>query len=84
LRDIFCALRYIVRCGCQWRMMPRDLPPWQVVYQQAQRWMVERSFGWAARFKRLSRDYERLASTHAGFRHVFARRPLPKKFNNRL
>lgn len=29
------------------------------------RWVVERSFGWAARFKRLSRDYERLASTLA-------------------
>lgn len=39
LRELFNALRYIVRCGCQWRMMPHDLPPWQVVYQQAQRWM---------------------------------------------
>jgi transposase len=24
------------------------------------RWVVERSFGWAARFRRLARDYERL------------------------
>jgi transposase len=39
LREVFNALRYIVRCGCQWRMMPHDLPPWQNVYQQAQRWM---------------------------------------------
>jgi len=38
IREIFNALRYIVRCGCQWRMMPHDLPPWQMVYQQAQRW----------------------------------------------
>ena len=30
------------------------------------RWVVERSFGWAARFKRLSGDYERLASTLSG------------------
>lgn len=30
------------------------------------RWVVERSFGWAARCKRLSRDYERLASTLTG------------------
>ncbi len=30
------------------------------------RCVVERSFGWAARFKRLSRDYERLASTLTG------------------
>lgn len=27
------------------------------------RWVVERTFGWTARFRRLTRDYERLAST---------------------
>src|SRR6516165_2457593 len=31
------------------------------------RWVVERSFGWAARFRRLARDYERLATTLAGY-----------------
>jgi transposase len=31
------------------------------------RWVVERSFGWAARLRRLARDYERLASTLAGY-----------------
>lgn len=30
------------------------------------RWVVERSFGWAARFRRLARDYERLPETVAG------------------
>jgi transposase len=30
------------------------------------RWVVERSFGWAARFRRLTRDYERLPETLAG------------------
>lgn len=30
------------------------------------RWVVARSFGWVARFRRLARDYERLASTLAG------------------
>jgi transposase len=30
------------------------------------RWVVERSFAWAARFRRLARDYERLAPTFAG------------------
>lgn len=38
LRDVFNALRYLVRSGCEWRMLPNDLPPWTVVYQQAQRW----------------------------------------------
>jgi len=31
------------------------------------RWVVERSFAWSARFRRLARDYERLATTFAGY-----------------
>jgi transposase len=38
LRDVFNGLRYIARCGGPWRMLPNDLPPWAVVYQQMQRW----------------------------------------------
>jgi transposase len=34
------------------------------------RWVVERSFGWLARFRRLGRDYERLAATLAGMHFV--------------
>jgi transposase len=34
------------------------------------RWVVERSFAWAARFRRLARDYERLAQTLVGFHLV--------------
>ena len=30
------------------------------------RWVVERSFGWLVRFRRLAKDYERLASTLKG------------------
>jgi transposase len=39
LRAVFNGLRYIVKTGNQWRMMPHDLPPWPVVYQQTQRWI---------------------------------------------
>jgi transposase len=34
------------------------------------RWVVERSFAWLSRFRRLSRDYERLQSTLEGFHYV--------------
>jgi transposase len=44
LRDVFNAVRYVVRTGCQWRYLPNDLPPWEVVYQQAQRWIRARCF----------------------------------------
>jgi transposase len=39
LRELFNGVRYIVRAGCPWRMLPQDLPPWHAVYQQARRWM---------------------------------------------
>jgi transposase len=34
------------------------------------RWVVERSFAWAARFRRLAKDYERLPTTVAGLHFV--------------
>src|SRR4029450_1731987 len=39
LRDVFNALRYLVRSGVPWRMMPHDFPPWHAVHQQTQRWL---------------------------------------------
>ncbi len=39
LREVFNGLRYIVRGGIPWRMMPNDLPPWHTVSQQSQRWL---------------------------------------------
>ena len=40
LRDVFNGLRWIVRAGAPWRMLPKDLPPWEAVYQQTQRWLT--------------------------------------------
>jgi len=34
------------------------------------RWVIERSFGWVSRFRRLARDYERLPETLAGLHFV--------------
>lgn len=39
LREIFNGLRYVLKSGATWRMMPHDLPPWEAVYQQTQRWI---------------------------------------------
>lgn len=39
LREVFNGLRYVVRGGISWRMIPNDLPPWHTVYQQTQRWL---------------------------------------------
>jgi len=40
LREVFNGLRWMVRAGASWRMIPHDLPPWKVVYDQAQRWIM--------------------------------------------
>jgi transposase len=39
LREVFNGRRWIVRTGSPWRLLPHDLPPWWVVYQQTQRWI---------------------------------------------
>lgn len=44
LRAVFNALRYLVRSGCGWRMLPNDLPPWPAVHQQTQRWIKSGCF----------------------------------------
>lgn len=38
-RDVYNALRWIVRAGAPWRYLPTHFPPWQAVYQQTQRWI---------------------------------------------
>lgn len=54
LRDVFNALRYLVRYGCSWRALPNDLPPWFTVHQQTQRWIK------AGVFEAMTHDLRRL------------------------
>lgn len=37
-RTIINAILYLVKTGCQWRMLPKDFPPWKTVYQMFYRW----------------------------------------------
>jgi Transposase and inactivated derivatives len=60
LRAVFNALRYLVRSGCGWRMLPNDLPPWPAVQQQAQRWIK------AGRFEALAHDLREVLRVAAG------------------
>jgi transposase len=40
LRDVFDAVRSVVKTGCQWDFLPHDFPPRAAVYQQARRWIA--------------------------------------------
>jgi transposase len=44
LRDVLDALRWMVRGGSPWRYLPKDFPPWAMVYQQARRWLAAGCF----------------------------------------
>ena len=44
------------------------------------RWVVERSFAWMARFRRLARDYERLPETLAGLHFLAFAMLMLKRF----
>jgi transposase len=60
LREVFNGLRYIVRTGAAWRLMPHDLPPWHTVYQQTQRWLA------AGVFEEMVHDLRRLLRVATG------------------
>lgn len=38
IRKIINAILYVNRTGCQWHMIPKDLPPWQTVYGYYWHW----------------------------------------------
>jgi transposase len=38
-REVDTALRWIVRAGAPWRMLPTNFPRWEAVYQQTRRWI---------------------------------------------
>jgi transposase len=60
LREVFNALRWLVRSGVHWRMLPHDLPPWAAVYQQTQRWFK------AGCFEAMAHDLRMLLRLAAG------------------
>ena len=43
-REIINAIRYVARTGCAWRLLPHDLPPWQLVYHYF--WLWRRDGTW--------------------------------------
>lgn len=38
LYDVFCGVLYILRSGCQWRMLPKEYPKWRTCHFYFQTW----------------------------------------------
>ena len=37
-------IRYVLRTGCSWRMLPHDLPPWRIVFHYFRTWRKDRTW----------------------------------------
>lgn len=60
LRELFNALRTVIRCGTAWRAMPNDLLSWAAVYQQSRRRLA------AGCFEALAQDLRALLRLASG------------------
>jgi putative transposase len=62
LREVVNAILYLVRTGCQWRMLPKDLPPWSTVHTWYRRW--RRDGTWERVNEALRQQVRRRAGRH--------------------
>ena len=60
LRAVLNALLYFTRTGCQWRLLPREYPPWESVRYYFDKWTRDGTL------ERVQRDLVRQARTRAG------------------
>lgn len=42
LYDVFCAVLYLLKSGCQWRMLPTEFPKWRTVHEYFRIWSQPR------------------------------------------
>src|SRR5262245_34943160 len=45
LREVLNGIFYLVRTGCQWRLLPHDFPPWSTVHTCSRRWRTDGTWG---------------------------------------
>lgn len=60
LRAVLNALLYFTRTGCQWRLLPREYPPWESVRYYFDKWTRDGTL------ERVQRDLVRQARAQAG------------------
>jgi putative transposase len=40
-REVLDAVFYVLKTGCQWRMLPKDFPPWKTVFHYFRKWRID-------------------------------------------
>jgi transposase len=74
MREVVNGLMYILSTGCQWRAIPKDLPPRST--------LVERTFAWLGRCRRLAKDWENLNRKALAFLRLASIRLMLRKLCN--
>jgi putative transposase len=41
VREVLDAVFYVVRTGCQWRLLPHEFPPWRTIDHYFRRWRLD-------------------------------------------
>jgi len=59
-RELVNAVRYLIKTGCQWRMLPKDFPPWPTVHSFY--WRCRKSKTW----ERINRELVKLSRGESG------------------
>jgi transposase len=45
LHHVFCGVLYVLKSGCQWRMLPQDFPKWRTCHEYFRQWSEEQENG---------------------------------------
>ena len=74
LFDVFNGLLYVIKTGCQWRMLPSEYPKWQSVHAYFMKWSkvpegrkesvlaeVQKKIGRAGAYKKWKEVYDQLS-----------------------
>jgi len=62
LREVINGILYLVRTGCQWRLLPKDFPPWSTVHTWYRRWRTDGT--WERLHEALRQQVRRQAGRH--------------------
>jgi putative transposase len=59
-REILNAVFYVLKTGCQWRMLPHEFPPWKMVFHYFRAWRIDGTW------ERMNRAMRRRLREHLG------------------
>jgi putative transposase len=66
-KQVVDGILYITKSGCQWRMLPKDFPPWKTVYDHFSRW--NKRGVWEAALDEVNKQHRRQKKVVSELRH---------------